>query len=464
MGVPVVWEFFLTGTIQINDFLLPIGGCAFIGVSLVLANKQSEIIQIGTADAFLLTSLTWILIPVFAGLPFYCCIPLNLSFVDSWFEAVSALTATGSTVISDLSIMPRWIMIWRFLLCYIGGAGMILMGMVIFPILRIGGMQLFRTESSEKNEKIMPSVSQMASWIVSIYSGAIILCFVLLKLTGLSSLDALCHAVSAISTCGFSTYTNSVTALNNIWSEIILFIGMVFGGSSLLLYIKIIKGKFSLFRKDSQLKGYLKTLLVFSILTTLLRWYYSDLSFIKSLKEGIFNSVSIITTTGFFNSDYEKWGVFSMVLFPLMSLIGGCTGSTSGGIKIFRFQILFTCIKTHILQLRRPHGVFMSMYSGQKVTESVAMSVFVFMMLYMLTIFCAAFLLSLCHLDFVTSFSASIAAIGNVGLGIGYLVGPLGSMVNLMTTPKIIIIVCMILGRLELLTLLTLLMPSFWKK
>jgi trk system potassium uptake protein TrkH len=436
----------------------------FIGLSLFFANKRSNNIQIGSTDTFLLTSLTWFILPIFAGLPFFCCKPLELSFIDSWYEGVAALTTTGTTVIRDMSLMPRWIVAWRFLLSYVGGVGMILMGMIIFPILRIGGMQLFRTESSDKNEKIMPSVAQIAAWIVGIYSGLIAISFVLLRLTGLPLEESICYAISTISTSGLSTHADSLAHLDNVWSEIVMLLSMILGGSSLILFIKMLKGNFGLMKKDPQLRGYFEVLAVFALLTTFLRWYNSDLSLISSLREGVFNSVSFITTTGLFNSNYERWGEFAAVLFPLMSLIGGCTGSTSGGIKIFRFQILFACAKTHILQLRRPHGVFIPMYNGQKVTESIAASIFVFIALYIFTIGVASLLLASYGLDFETSLSAAIAAVGNVGVGVGRLVGPGGAQISIAWGAKVVLIACMILGRLELLTLLTLLVPSFWRR
>ncbi|GHS90812.1 Trk system potassium uptake protein [Alphaproteobacteria bacterium] len=439
-------------------------GCLFVGGALIFANKSSEPMKLGTADTFLLTSLTWLAVPFWAGLPFYCCQALDLSLLDSWFEAVSDLTTTGSTILRDVSDMPRWITLWRFLLCYIGGAGIMLMGMIIFPILKIGGMQLFRTESSDKTEKIMPSAAKTALWILIIYSSAIFLSFVLLKITGLSTLDSLCYAISAVSTCGLSTQTDSVMAFNNKGAELVLLLSMMVGGSSLLLYLRLFNGKAALFRKDAQLQGYGRTLLFSALLLSFLRWTTSDASLSESLRQGVFNTVSVITTTGFFNDHYEKWGRFAWVFFPLLSLIGGCTGSTSGGIKIFRLQILIQFIRAHILQLCRPHGIFVPLYNGQKVPEHVSLSVFVFCILYISTIGAAALGLAICGLDFVSAFSMAITSLGNVGVGVGNDIGPMISLAPLAMPPKIILMICMILGRLELLTLLTILTPSFWKK
>lgn len=464
MAVPVLCEFVLTGLFQVSDFLLPMAGCAFVGLALVFANKRPGVAKLETVDAFLLTSLTWLILPFFAGLPFYFCVPAHLTFIDAYFEAVAALTTTGCTMIQSLDDLPRWIILWRFLLAYIGGVGIILMGMLIFPALRIGGMQLFRTESSEKSEKILPSVVQMATWILSVYSGAILVCFLALRFSHLSTLDAACHAISAVSTCGFSTHPDSVAAFHSFRCELILLCGMLFGGTSLLLIIKLIRGQWFLLRKDMQLRGYFKTILFFVILITLLRWVKNDASFLRSLRDGVFYAVSMLTTTGFVNDAYESWGTFTQVLFPVLGLIGSCTGSTSGGIKIFRWQILLSSLKVHIFQLRRPHGIYIPTYDGKEISPTVAMSIFIFVVLFFVLIIIAAIALSFSGLDFQTSFSAAMAALCNLGVGVGNLAGPSGSLVSIAIFPKIILMVCMILGRLEVLTLLTLLVPSFWKK
>ncbi|MDR2464458.1 MAG: hypothetical protein LBD36_02525 [Holosporales bacterium] len=463
MCVPILVELVLTGSFQINDFLLPIGGGTFVGGMLFFANKKPSITQIKTADAFLLTSLTWLIVPIFSCLPFYCCQSLNLSFIDSWFEAVSSLTATGCKVIPDLSQMPRWITTWRFLLSYIGGIGMIIMGMTVLPMLKVGGMQLFQTESSGKNEKITSSTAKMATLIIAMYSVLIMLSFILLKMSGLSVGDSLCYAISSISTSGLSIHSDSVASLNNTFSELAILISMVLGGSSFILFIKIAKGNFSLLKTDQQFKGYLKTLLVFSLILFCLRYYNSDAHLLQCIKDGFFNAVSFITTTGFYNSKYETWGSFAVVFFPLISLIGGCTGSTAGGIKIFRWQLIFSCVKAHINQLRRPHCVIKPVYNHLQLSEATSSSMFVFVFLYVASILITSFLLSLYNLDFASSVSAAISAVGNVGIGIGPFVGTNGSVVAIANGAKIILIISMIIGRLELLTLLALFQPSFWK-
>lgn len=465
MVLPAGLDMLLGSPVFFCDFLIPIGCCSFAGCALILANKRNQQIQIRTTDAFLLTSMVWALVPVFAGLPFYFSSSLHFSFADSWFEATSALTATGSSLLGEAAArLPAGLRLWRFILCYIGGAGMVIMAMVIFPILKIGGMNLFRSEFSEKSEKIAPSVSQMASWIVLVYSFAIIFFGLLLRCTGLDAENAFSYAISAVATCGICPPAGTPQALSNGWAEAILVMAMAFGGSSLLVYIKMRKGNLRILWQDAQIRAYIKTLIFCALGLSLIRWWSSDLTILKALRNGIFNTVSIITTAGFHNDDYSHWGPFASTALIFMSFIGGCTGSTSGGIKIFRFQVLFASIRVHILQLRRPFGVFVPCYNQQKITETTIISVQTFIALYLLTVVAATFSLSLYHVDFLSAFSGVVAMVGNVGLGVGDLVGPQAALSGFPVGPKLILTVCMILGRLELLTLLTLLAPSFWKK
>ena len=464
MAIPSLIEFIISGTFSLGDYIIPICITCFIGLSLFFSNKSKEKIHLTTSDGFLLTTLLWLIVPFFAGLPFYFNDQLKLSFVDAWLEATSALTATGVTVFSDPGILSNGINFWRFILCYIGGAGMILMGMIILPILRVGGMSLFRSESSEKSEKIMPRVSQMASRIALVYTSAIFVCFALLKITGLSTIDSLFHSISAIATCGLSTKAGSITDFKNIYSEIVLIIGMVFGGSSLLLYIKMWKDGFKAFKEDHQFRGYIKVLLSCSIIISILFWGKNNLSIFESIRYGFFNTVSLVTTTGFSNYNFNSLGNFSIVFFILISFIGGCTGSTSGGIKIFRLQVIMSSIKVNIMQLRRPLGVFVPMYKNQKITDSILLSVYVFIALYFFTIALITFSLSMFDIDFLSALSAAVASVGNVGAGVGNIVGFDATLSSVSIYPKMIMIFGMIFGRLEMLTILTILTPSFWRK
>jgi trk system potassium uptake protein TrkH len=463
MSSLVVLDFFTMGECGFREHILSTGITCFIGLSLFLASRSNEHVQISINNTFLLTTLLWCFVPFFASLPMYFHPSLHLSFIDVWFEATSLLTTTGFTMLKDAdTIIP--IIFWKLILCYIGGVGMVLMGMVILPVLRIGGMSLFRTESSEKSEKIMPHVSQIASRIVFIYTLAMVICFCLLKITGVSTLDAICHAVSSVSTCGLATCSKSTLGMDNKFAEFILLFAMFFGGSSLFLYIKIWKNGWRAIKEDPQIKGYVKIIVMFSVLFSVLLWTKCHIPFWESLRKGVFNTVAIITTTGLRTDDFVQFHSFFYVLLFVCSCIGGCTGSTSGGIKIMRIQVILASIKIHILQLRNPNSVFILTYKNQRVTDAVLSSVYGFIALYVMTIVVATFCLSFFDFDFVTCFSTAIAAVSNTGIGVGSIVGPGASITHLSLGPKVILMISMILGRLELLTILTLLAPSFWKK
>ncbi|MDR3285172.1 MAG: TrkH family potassium uptake protein [Holosporales bacterium] len=466
MIIPLIFDFFFFNTLSVWECLLPILVTSFVGFLLFFANKTKERPQFNSSDTFLLTTSLWIIVPFFAGLPFYFNKALNFPFIDAWFEAVSALTTTGFTIIkpANSQSLPICITMWRFILCYIGGMGMILMGIIIFPALRIGGMSLFRKESSEKDEKFFPRISQVASRFALVYTLAMVCCAILLKLTGVNTVDSICHTISAISTSGFSTYSNSILEFTNIWSEIVLVIAMILGGTPLLLFVKIWENNLGILLKDQQFKGYIKTLIYFSIIVIVLIWIKTNNSFIESIRYGILNTVSIITTTGFCVNDLSSLGAGVTALFFLISLIGGCTGSASGGIKIFRFQIIIELIKIHIMQLCRPQNLFIPIYKDQKITDQIILSVYTFITLYFFSISIITFILSLFNFDLLTSLSTATATIGNIGIGFGKIIGQNASISSIPWGAKIVLIFGMIFGRLELLTVLALFTSSFWRK
>ncbi len=435
----------------------------FFGSAMILANRPSGKISLGMREAFLMTSLSWIILSIFSGAPFFLAQSLNLSFVDATFEAVSALTTTGSTIIRHLDSVSPSILLWRSMLQWFGGIGIIVMAMIIFPALRIGGMQLFRSEFSDRSEKILPRVSQIATAILTAYILFTVLCAILLCWAGMSFFDGVCHAMCTVSTGGFSTKDASVGFYNNPLIEFIIIVFMIIGGSTLVLYVRLWNGDFKAIRQDQQLHVYLLVLVVTSLMACLWQCWENNIPFWTSLRHASFACVSSITSSGFVSQDYGKWGHFPVMFFFILSFIGGCTGSTAGGIKIFRFQVLFSLTRAHLLQLRRPHGVYVPLYQNQKIEQSVAFSVFAFMTLYTLCLVIVAFILSAFGLDFMTSLTGAAASLSNVGPGLGDLIGPHTSFASLAYSPKIVMMAAMILGRLELLTILVLFMPSFWR-
>jgi len=461
MLIPMGIEIGFYSTDYWQSFAISSFVCGFAGTLLSVSNQPDTRMELGVREAFLLTTLLWFASCLVAALPLYFG-PARITFVDALFEATSALTTTGATVLTDLDTMPKSILLWRALLQWLGGIGIIVMAMIIFPILRIGGMQLFRSEFSDRSEKILPRVSQIASGIVGVYTGLTFLCLLCLSFVGMEVFDALCHAMSALSTGGLSTRDASIQAFGSWQIEFILMIFMILGGGTLVLYVRIFQGNPSSVLKDPQYKAYLLTLLGAGGVLSL--WYIltSDANLLSAIRFSFFSVISVMTTTGFYAVDYTLWGSFAGTFMVLLSFIGGCTGSTSGGIKIFRLQVLFSYALSHLRQLRRVHGVYIPTFKGQKISESIALSVFVFITLYLLCVLVLALLLSFYDLSFTTAFTGAVAAIGNTGAGLGK-IGPSGTFAQLPEGAKFLLMFGMLLGRLELLTILVLFLPSFWR-
>ncbi|MBI1954467.1 MAG: TrkH family potassium uptake protein, partial [Proteobacteria bacterium] len=420
MVIPLGVEFFIYQTNHWKPFGIAIFISGFIGSTLALAFKPDDNIQLKVREVFLLTTLSWVLISLFAGLPFYMS-NKNISFVDACFESVSGLTTTGASAFTNLESFSRGFLLWRALLHWLGGVGIIVMAMTILPILRIGGMQLFRSEFSDRSEKILPRVSQIAQAILITYVFLSFLCAILLKIAGMSWFDAICHSMSTLSTGGFSTKTDSIGFYKSPAIDVIITIFMIIGGTTLLMYVKLWNRDFSVLKKDTQLHLYLLVLAVPSLIIAVWRHFAEGVHFLESLRQSTFTVASLITTTGFTNCDYSYWGNFATIILLFIMNLGGCTGSTTGGIKTFRLKVLLTLAKTHLKQLRRPHGVYFPTYQGQKIDEGIAISVFTFVTLYSLSLSFLTLSLGACGLDFITSFSGASTSLANVGTAFGQL-------------------------------------------
>lgn len=462
MLIPLAYELIFENGDNWQFFLIPFFITSSIGILLALTNYQKAQIKLGIREAFLLTFLSWVMCSFFSGLPFYW-LASNYTFTNALFESVSALTTTGFVTLENIESIPRCLILWRAILQWLGGIGIIVMAITIFPVLRIGGMQLFRSEFSDRSEKILPRVSQIAAGILYAYSLFTILGCISLNFCGMEIFDAFCHAASAISTGGLSTKNTGLIIFDNPAIEFILMILMVIGGSTLMLYIRLWQGDYESVIRDKQLKGYLTTI---SIACITLSFYlvFQGKALFESIRMGCFIAISTLTTTGFVLFNYMDYGSTIITLVFLMSFIGGSTGSTAGGIKIFRFQIIATFIRNYLKQLRRPHGVFIPIYQGQKISDHLVASVFSFVGLYLVTVAVLAILLSLTGLNFINSLSGAVASVSNIGMGIGKSLGPVGNLGSIPLASKIFLMIGMILGRLELLTVIIFLSPSFWRR
>ena len=445
-----------------NTFLSSASVTAFIGILLVLTNLE-ENRKLNLQQAFLLTTLSWLSIAIFGCIPFLLS-NLNLSYVDAFFESMSGITTTGSTIITNLDTAPKSVLIWRSILQWLGGIGIIVMAITILPLLNIGGMQLFRMESSDTTEKILPRTRRVTLIISAIYLFLTFACGISYWLVGMNVFDSIAHAMTTIATGGFSTYSSSIGYFQNPKIEIIAIIFIILGSIPFISYLKFVRGDKKIFFKDSQIKG-LFYILIISIFLMFLYLLISGntYNFLDNLRISTFNVVSVLSGTGYVTADFSSWGKFPLIFFLFLMFIGGCAGSTTCGIKIFRFQILGHFILNQIKKLIYPRGVFSIKYNNEKITNSFIYSIITFVFLYFFIFFILAALLSINGLDFITAISGSASAISNVGPGLGDVIGPDGNFSNLPTFSKLSLSFGMLLGRLELFAVLVLFFPSFWK-
>lgn len=460
MLLPAVVDY-AYGDFNWEAFTISASVTIFIGLLLTFANRPSEKIVLSVRETFLLTATTWMTVSLFAALPFILSNATN-SYTDSFFETISGLTTTGATVITGLDFQSPGIVLWRALLQWFGGIGIIVMALTVMPILKIGGMQLFRSEFSDRSEKVMPRVSQIANAILFAYVFLTFLCAGLLYVAGMNFLEAICHALSTLSTGGFSTSDSSIGYFNSPVIEGITTCFMLIGAITLILFVQMLQGKPKVIWQDSQARTFLLIVLASVIAITCYR-YSKGTDLLTALRESSFNVASIITTTGFTAGDFSLWGMFPLMVIFITMMIGGCTGSTSGGIKIMRYQIMFIVAKTQFQRMRRPHGVFVPLYNGTPLPEGISTSVFTFFALYILCLGLLVLGLSLYNYDFTTTLSAAVSALNNIGPGFGPSVGPSGNFASLDMGAKWMLMIGMMLGRLEYITFLILLMPSFWR-
>ncbi len=443
-------------------FLAASGLTLFVGVSLVLTSGGREM-KISVREAFVLTTLSWVAITTFAALPFVLS-DLELSFTDAFFEAMSGVTTTGATVIAGLEHVPRGILIWRALLQWLGGIGIIVMAIAILPMLQVGGMQLFRTESSDRSEKVLPRAAQLANAVGSIYVALTLICAAAYWVAGMPGFDAVAHAMTTIATGGFSTRDGSVGHFDNAAVDWIAVVFMIVGSLPFVLYLQVVRGRPLMLLRDSQVQWFLAVVIfVVIIVFFLLLANRSGLTIETALRLSAFNTVSIITGTGYATSAFDTWGPFALVIFFLIMFVGGCAGSTTCGIKIFRFQVLASTALTQVKRLLSPHGVFIPYYNRRPIDQDVAMSVLSFFFFYVLVFVTLTVLLGILGLDFLTALSGAASAISNVGPGLGSTIGPDLNYMSVPAAAKWVLAAGMLLGRLELFTILVLFIPAFWR-
>lgn len=441
------------------DFVLAALATSFAGLVLMALSPAAAVFELDRRQGFLLTALAWTVLPGFGALPLAAH---GLSYTDAYFEAVSAMTTTGSTVMTGLDSTEPAVLLWRSMMQAIGGVGVIVLGIIMMPFLRVGGMQLFHTESSDTSEKIVAKAFDLAAWIFAVFVLLVALCAAAYRALGMDWFDAVNHSLTTVSTGGFSTHDASFGYYQSkavLWASTVF---MIAGALPFVAYIRFARGKFQAFFTDIQMRGFL-AFLAGAILLIAITRMRAGVEPHEALASSAFNIVSITTTTGFASEDYQLWGPFAIGVFFILTFIGGCSGSTAGGIKIYRFQILGRLAIAHLTRIVSPSRIHPVLYHDRKVEDDVAFAILSFLVMLLFSLIVSTFLLSWLGVDLLSALTGSVTALANVGPGLGEVIGPAGNFQSLPSGAKWVLSCMMVLGRLEFFTVLVILTPAFWR-
>ncbi|SIS70607.1 TrkH family potassium uptake protein [Paracoccus saliphilus] len=456
---------FMSALMLLDAAIFPVTGWTFLLAGLTCGTMGSAVAlaggshrsQLHRLHGFLMTATVWITAALAGAVPLYMW---GLSPVDAVFEAMSGITTTGSTVMAGLDDTSKGILFWRSVLQAVGGIGFIVTGIALLPILRVGGMQLFRTESSEQNEKEFASATRFAIATLFVYLGLMLLCGVAYALGGMSLFEAVNHAMTTLATGGYSTSDSSFGHFESPFLQWSGTLFMLLGGLPLVWYIRFYTRR-SL--RNEQVRLMITSLVAVILSMSLWLSISADLNFLVAVRLVAFNVVSVVTTTGYATTDYSTWGTIAVAAFFILTAVGGCSGSTAGGTKAMRWVILGRAIKAELARMRHPNSVNTIRYDGQKVEPDVLNGVISFVAIFFATFLLGAAVLNLLGLDFTTAVSGSLTALANVGPGLGEIIGPAGNFSMLSDPAKLTLVVGMYLGRLEILTVLIVLAPNYWR-
>jgi len=434
----------------------------FIGILCILANLEKDL-KLNLRQTFLFSTLAWVTVAIFGSLPFVLS-SQTFSFSDAFFESMSGITTTGATIISDLDNSPRSILLWRAIMQWLGGIGIVVMAITILPLLKVGGMQLFKMEGPDSTEKILPRTIEVAAIIISTYIVLTLSCGFFYWVFGMTIFDSICHAMTTIATGGFSTHNDSIGFFKNSNIEIVASLFIILGSIPFISYLKFSQGNRKIFFQDVQIKGLIYLLIISTLIMFLYLLFINyESNLLEKIRISSFNVISILSGTGYVTDDFGLWGKFSLIFFLFLMFIGGCAGSTACGIKIFRLQMLLIFLKNQVKKLIYPNSVIITKYNNHKISDDFIRSVIIFIFSFLFIFLIIAMLLSISGLDFVTSISGAASSISNVGPGLGEIIGPDGNYKNLPDLSKWILATGMLLGRLELFAVLVLFFPSFWR-
>lgn len=432
------------------------------GVALSVLTRGTETGGLTRQQAFLLTTLVWVALPIFGALPFLYGAP-QASYTDAFFEAMSGLTTTGATVMSGLGEAPPGMLFWRALLQWYGGVGIVVFAMVFLPALKVGGMQLFRSESFDIGADILPRAAEVAGSLFWIYLALTIGCIMAYSAAGMEFFDAVCHAMTTVSTGGLGNYDDSFASFPPA-THYVAVLFMWLAAMPFIRFIQLSRGTALPLFQDIQIRAFLTVILVVSGAVAVWLIVDADQGTEFAVRHALFNITSIMTGTGYASDDFGLWGSFPVALFFLVALIGGCSGSTACSAKVFRYQILFSALILQIRRIHTPSGIYQLRYDHRVVEPEVLSSVMAFFFVFVTAISVWAILLSMLGLETITAISGSLAVMTNIGPGLGPEIGPSGNYAGLPDAAKWLLSAGMLLGRLEFISVLVLLTPHFWQR
>jgi trk system potassium uptake protein TrkH len=460
MLIPMLTLLLYSRTDDLNAFLWSSLITAITGIAMIIPGRPAEA-HLRPRDMYLLTTASWLIVCAFAALPMVML--QHISYTDAFFESMSGITTTGSTVLVGLDHASPALLLWRSLINWLGGIGFIGMAVAILPLLRVGGMRLFQTESSDWGEKVVPRSHMAAKYILLVYIGLTLLATLCFWWAGMTPFEAVNHAMSSVATGGFSTSDASMANWTQPAVHWVAVVFMILGSLPFTLYVATLRGNRKAMFKDQQVRGFLGFLLITCLGFGTWLWLNSEHAWLDAVRIVSVNVVSIVSTTGYALGDYTLWGGFAVLVFFYLTFIGGCSGSTSGGLKIFRLQVAYVLLKANLQQLVHPRAVIKQQYNGHNLDEEIVRSILAFSFFFGITIGLIALGLALMGLDWVTALSGAATAVGNVGPGLGPIIGPAGNFSSLPDAAKWLLSLGMLLGRLEIITVLVLFTRAFWR-
>lgn len=461
MAISGLWSVYFDEPQALRSILLSSAITLIVGLVLTVLTWKHDHRNIGKKEGYVIVTLTWVFISAFGALPFFFS-GYFPSYTDAFFETMSGFTTTGATVLSDIEAVPKGLLFWRSMTHWLGGMGIIVLTLAILPILGVGGMRLFIAEAPETTtNKLHPRITETAKRLWGIYFILTMVQTLLLMAGGLDLFDALNHAFSTMSTGGFSTKNDSIAGFS-AFNQYIIIVFMILAGLNFSLHYYTLKGQFAKVAKNEEIRLYLLTILGASLVISVLLFFSIYTDYEKAFRDSLFQVVSIITTTGFVSADYLAWGEPIWILIFMVMFTGGCIGSTAGGIKMVRHLILLKNIRYEFRRLIHPNAIIPIKLNGKTLPLEIIYHILAFFMIYLLVMAIGTVVMVFIGLDFESAIGATVASLGNIGPGIGS-VGPIENYSHVPLLGKWFLSFLMLVGRLELFTVLMLLSPSFYK-